>query len=524
MIKRFVPWIVCGVFLLYLAASAVSRPLQPGSRFDIARFARLPVSLAGRVQPFDSVAQVALSRIRGSAFVPVSLAKQSHGGVLDANEWLLEVLAKPDAADARKIFPIAEPKLIEKLSLKPPPSPASEGDPAEARPRRSPFESKRTEAGAASRPAYYAFQELAAKGTEIGKETKRIAGQKPEQRAPWERELLGLQMQLSTYERLKNSVQPNSLLQLQAKGRPVVFNFAQELNKFRVDMQEAVRIARRRKNGSTERLDAPTEQRIRTFAGLFQGVSRLSVLAAVPPAGANPRAPWTNTGTAIVDCARGGRLSPSIAYVAGIVSTFAAGDAAGFNERVTKYERWLASNGLSAQVRQAGYETFYNVFQPFVRAVFAYGVGLVLLVAAWRTRSKAAYRSALMLVGLGLALHAMGLAFALTLGGQPGFATFAGWAVALIALVAGWFRRSHAGTATAAVTGFVVLMLAFVFTAGGAASLARNVLDIRFLAALVLTAGAIGLAAIVRRSRTTNSGQIRSYANYHVSRRSVPTQ
>ena len=85
------------------------------------------------------------------------------------------------------------------------------------------------------------------------------------------------------YERLKNSVQPNSLLQMQANGKPVAFNFLQELDKFRIDMQEAVRIAGRRKNGGTERLDVPTEQRIRSFSALFNIVSRLAILAAIPP-------------------------------------------------------------------------------------------------------------------------------------------------------------------------------------------------------------------------------------------------
>jgi hypothetical protein len=233
-----------------------------------------------------------------------------------------------------------------------------------------------------------------------------------------------------------------------------------------------------------------------------------------------------NTGSAVLDAARGGRLSPAVPQVARIMSAFAADDAAAFNDRVSHYRAWLVSSGLSSQVNKAGYESFYNVFLPFVRAVVVYGVGLILLAVAWRTRSQVAYRSARLLVLLAFVLQTVGLAFALELGGQPGFASFAGWAVALIALAAESFRRRGVSTAAAAAIGFVVLVLSFVFTPGGAASLGRNMLDVRLLAAMALTGAALGLAAVITRLSTprTTLRQIRSYANYYVSRRSLRTE
>jgi cbb3-type cytochrome oxidase subunit 3 len=467
--KRFVPWVVFAIFVAYVAASASQLALPRSNGFNLTDFRRLPVSVNGRVQPIDSVARISLQHIRGLDTVQLENPEQQWGQTttLDPSEWLLEVLAKPDTADTRRIFPVSDRELIARLQL-----------PATGR-----------------GTTYCAFRDFAPKVKEIGKEVERIAKIKATDRAAWERELIVLQSKLVMYERLKNSVQPNSLLQRDAKGAPTTFDFAGSLVKYRTGLAQAVRVAGRRRQGGTDVLDADTEQRLRAFSGLFQGMSRAALLAVVPPVNtADSRDhQWRNIGAAIVDSARGGRLPLAVAYFAAISSAFARGDADAFNLQAANYRRWLAANGMARETSRMTYEVFYNMFQPFARAMVIYAVGLCLLGVAWWTGSATERRSAAMLILLGVAVHTTGLLFALMLSGRPPVTNMysltisVGCGVALASLAMERFWRRGAGVAAAAVTGLGALVAAHSLTAGGAAALVQNVLDVRLIGAIVAT-------------------------------------
>jgi hypothetical protein len=461
--------VVFVIFVLYVAASVSQLALPRSNGFNLTDFRRLPVSVNGRVQPIDSVARISLRHIRGSDTVQLEKPEQQWGQatMLEPSEWLLEVLAKPDTADMRKIFPVSDRELIGRLQL--------------------PATSRGT--------TYCAFKDVAPKVKEIGKEVERIAKIKATDRATWERELIVLQSKLVMYERLKNSVQPNSLLQRDAKGTPTAFDFPGNLAKYRTDLAQAVSVASRRRQGGTDVLDADTEQRLRAFSGQFQGMSRAALLAVVPPVDSGgPRDhQWRNIGAAIVDSSRGGRLPLAVAHFAAMSSAFARGDAGAFNLRAANYRQWLAANGMGRETSRMAYEVFYNMFQPFARAVAIYAVGLCLLGIAWRTGSTTQRRSAVMLVLFGVALHTAGLLFALMLSGRPPVTNMysltisVGWGLALTALVIDRFWRPGAGIAAAAAAGLVALAAAHSLTAGGAAALVQNVLDVRLILAMVAT-------------------------------------
>jgi len=304
MIKAVVP-IVAGV-ALSLSAGA-------GSGFDVAAFGRLPVSAHGRVEQFDSVARKALQEIRGPETAPI-----------DPILWLLEVLAKPDTADTRPIFPIKSPELLGKLQLQ----------------------------AANAGTNYYAFKDLGPKASEI---QKQVANVKASDRTPWQEELTALRDKLILYERLKNSLQPNSRLQQDAKGKPITFDFAAELARYQADLGEALRIDAGRRRGNTERLAVATEVRVRTFSRLFNFVSRTGSLALVPPSntmGSNKG--WSNLGSVIVQSAQGHQPPAPVAFFAGMSSAFAQGNPDAFNSQVAQYGQWLAANGLVPEPRDAG--------------------------------------------------------------------------------------------------------------------------------------------------------------------------
>jgi hypothetical protein len=477
MTKALVPWIVFGIFVVYLAEPALPLPVGPGSGFDVTAFGRLPLSANGRAQPFDSVARTALLQIRGPV-TPIDgfKAPQARPATIDPTVWLLEVLAKPDTADTRRVFPIKSRELLDKLQLQ-----------------------------AASRGTnYYSFEDLGPKASEIRKQVQQIAGAKASDRTPSQEELIALQDKLILYERLKNSFLPNTLLQKDASGKPMTFDFAAELAKYQIDLNEALRVDAGRRKGNAERLDIAVETRLRTFSRLFQVVSRTGMLAVIPrPHMSGSSNDWSNLGSVVVQSALGRQPPPPVAFFAAMSSAFAQGKPDAFNSQVAQYRQWLAANGHAPEVRKSRLEDFSNLLLPLVRAVALYAVALLLLGVAWRTRSATAYRSALMMVVLASTMHATGLVFATILAGTPSWIAFLGWTIGLTAgltaLVVERFRRSGYGTLASAAIGLTSLVAAYGVIPGGAASLLRNVLETNLAVAM----GATVLVLFVgRESRT----------------------
>jgi hypothetical protein len=469
MTRALVPWIVFGMFVAYVAASAVPLPVGPGSGFDVTAFAALPVSANGRLQPFDSVARTGLLQIRGPV-TPIDAFKapQARPATIDPTVWLLEVFAKPDTADTRRVFPIKSRDLLGKLGL--------------------PAASRGTN--------YYAFNELGPKAPEMQRQIQQFANVKASDRTRWQEELIALREKLVLYERLKNSLVPNSRLQQDAKGKPIAFDFAAELARYQVDLAEALRVDAERRRGGGERLDVPTEMRLRAFAALFQLVSRMGVLGVVPrPSNVGPPSDWSNLGTVVVKSALGRQPPEPVAFFAGMTSAFAQDKPDAFNSQVAQYRQWLAANRLAPQARKLRFEAFSNGLLPLVKAFVLYAVALVLLGVAWRTRSAMVYTSALMLVLLAATLHATGLVFATMLAGTPSWIALSGWAIGLAALVVETFRRNGYGTVASAAIGLTAVVAAYTVTPAGAASLLRNVPE----TSLLLSIGAAVLVLFVGR-------------------------
>jgi hypothetical protein len=480
--ERFLPWFNFGVFLVYLAA-AMFRPARSREGFDLAEFGRLPLLMNGRVQPIDSVARLGLFQIRGTTTVPLEKTGLLTRGSLGATEWLLEVMTKPDAADARHIFPIQDPTLLRTLDL------------------------KRTEG---SGPIYYTFRELEPRLAAIGTQTLEISSEvNAASRSEWQREVLRLRNRLAVYQRLKNSLQPNTFLQHEAQGKPIAYDFAAGLSQYQIDLRVGVQAAIARNQGKEQQaLDPTTAERMRTFARPFAGVSRAGVLAIVPPAvPASSRDRWRGIGTALVDSARTGQLAPAVAHFAGMSSAFARGRPAIFNLEVTKYRQWLTTNGLAPEVSKARYEFFNNLFQPFVRATALYLVAFFLACAFCFKRSTVLYRSAVMLVVLACVVHTAGLLFGMMLEGRPPVTNayssiiFSGWGVVLLAGTVERFSRNGIGMATAALAGLIAIGAAHRLAPGGATALVQNVLDIPFVVAIL----AIVIARCVGRDTKTAS-------------------
>jgi len=107
---RLAPWAAGGLALIAALSAAV--PPAKSRGFDLDGFARLPILEGGRVKPIDSLARNTLLMIRG---------QQSfrHGDrTIGADEWLLDVLFRPEAADDEPVFVINDPDVLGLIGLK----------------------------------------------------------------------------------------------------------------------------------------------------------------------------------------------------------------------------------------------------------------------------------------------------------------------------------------------------------------------------------------------------------------------
>src|SRR5512138_1280502 len=107
--KKLVPWIAAAAALAGAGIALV--PPRPVRGFDVVAFARLPVLEGGRVKPVDSVARNALLVIRGAQ------SFRHEGRTVGPDEWLLDMLFRPDVAADQKVFRIDDPDVLGLVGL-----------------------------------------------------------------------------------------------------------------------------------------------------------------------------------------------------------------------------------------------------------------------------------------------------------------------------------------------------------------------------------------------------------------------
>ena len=108
-IAKHLPWIV-GALALAGAAVALTPP-RAVRGFDVDAFSQLPVLEGGRVKPIDSVARNSLLMIRSQQ------SFRHEDRTVGPQEWLLDVMFRPEVADRQPIFVINDPEVLGLMGL-----------------------------------------------------------------------------------------------------------------------------------------------------------------------------------------------------------------------------------------------------------------------------------------------------------------------------------------------------------------------------------------------------------------------
>jgi len=158
-----------------VVALAALQPASDVRGFDVSGFGEVPVLEGGRVKPVDSIARNTLLMIRGqqSFRFEEGSAKRSVG----ADEWLLDVLFRPQVADQQPIFVINDPDVLGLVGI------------------------------AQSSNRYFSFAQLSPRIDEIQKQAMAAEPVDAKLRSRFQAAIVNLYDRMYLYFRLKNSVQ-----------------------------------------------------------------------------------------------------------------------------------------------------------------------------------------------------------------------------------------------------------------------------------------------------------------------------
>jgi ABC-type transport system involved in cytochrome c biogenesis permease subunit len=117
-LNKYGPWLVGALALAWVASSL--RPATPVRGMDVDAFGRLPVLEGGRIKPVDSVARNSLLMIRSqmSFRFEEEVGGQKQARTVRADEWMLDLLFRPEVADAQPAFVINDPDVLSLIGQK----------------------------------------------------------------------------------------------------------------------------------------------------------------------------------------------------------------------------------------------------------------------------------------------------------------------------------------------------------------------------------------------------------------------
>jgi cytochrome c-type biogenesis protein CcsB len=109
-VAKILPWAAAGLSIVGALVMALSHGKARG--FDVDAFGRLPVLDGGRVKPIDSVARNSLLMIRSQQ------SFRYDGRTIEADEWLLDLMFRPEVADKQPVFEINDPDVLGLIGLR----------------------------------------------------------------------------------------------------------------------------------------------------------------------------------------------------------------------------------------------------------------------------------------------------------------------------------------------------------------------------------------------------------------------
>ena len=415
-VKKFLPWLVSLLFLVWVIAKMIPVKESPGIHLD--EFGRLPVLVNGRVMPMDTLARLSLLEMNhhGTCTTP-------DGKVLPPIRWLLDVFMMPEHADAAKVFEVTNPDV------------------------RGLFGWQVTSGKTNS------FNDFKPFFGEIEKQAGLAAQMEAESRNAFQRGIVKLRDSLGLYIQLLNTVQPDDSS-----------DFGKELQAFGLAIQPGMQAIRDRE--ANRPFNNQDLERILLFVQRYKNLGQVKYAYAIPnPNGTTESDRWQHISEALLGVVAIGKVSEPVMIYGRLISNYRIGDVDGFNQVIREYSEYLKRT-IPHEVNRPKLEFFFNQAQPFVQAMALYLIVLLFALVSWLKWPKTLGRTAVTLLLFAFLIHTAGLATRMYLQGRPpvtnlySSAIFVGWGAVLLCLFLERFYKNGIGSVCASAIGFVTLLIA----------------------------------------------------------------
>ena len=446
--------------VLVLGAVAVGAsllpPRNPGD-YDFTAFSRLPTLVNGRIKPLDTVARTSLLMLQGRQRVTAP-----DGRTVTPTEWLLDVLYRPDVANAYATFEIVHPDVLALLNLTP-------------------------EEGAGKKR--FSFIQIAGGLSELERQSKLADAVESAVRTSFQRAVIKLRDDLVLYQSLQQS--------LVAPGDD---HFLDQLGHFDATATAGLAAVQAQRAGRPH--DAAAAKALLGLSDTAAALESMGYLRPIPPeAGKTDPAGWRNAGAALRTSIEHGRLDPAMAFYAKLGLAWRGYQPAAFNALVHEYRGGL-DRDIPAFMRRCDVEARFNAAQPFYTSMIIYVFAFLFAVFSWLKWPDAFGRAAFWLVLLAWVLATVGIGVRMWLEGRPpvtnlySSALFVGWVAVALCLVLEKLYRNAIGSVTAGMVGFSTLLIAHHLALGGdTLEMMRAVLDSNFWLATHVVTVTVGYAA-----------------------------
>lgn len=186
------------------------------------------------------------------------------------------------------------------------------------------------------------------------------------------------------------------------------------------------------------------------------------------------------------------------------LTAWSLGDVEQFNTNVKDYKSFLAANTVAhLDSSKVSFETFFNLLEPFMKAIYLYLPVLLLSFLSWIVWPKTLRRSGLWLMGLAFVIHTAALLMRMHISGRPpvtnlySSAIFIGWAVVGASFIVERLLKNGIGNILGASVGMGTLVIAHYLARdeGDTLGVMQAVLDTTFWLATHVVCITLGYAA-----------------------------
>ena len=344
---------------------------------------------------------------------------------------------------------------------------------------------------------YLSFNDIASHLTKIEEQVNPIFKAEQEKtsssenRTPYQKDLVHLYNSLVLYNRLRNTLQPESW-KVSCPNKsvplpsPAASRFCSGVGAFKAAMCKGLPAVQSGKNAAVH--GSEDVQALVQFFRRYQELDGLGYALVIPPL--NPdvaRDDWRNLGRSLLESMKSGEVHPAVGYFARMAGAYQRSAPGAFNEAVKEYRDWLQGKGLVREINKGQREFYFNHLQPFYKAMVIYVAALLFGCASWLKLSEWVRRSAFYLLILAFGIHTLGLVFRMFLEGRPpvtnlySSAIFVGWGAVLLGIILERIYRDGIGTVASSAIGFSTQIIAHHLALGGdTMEMLRAVLDTNF--------------------------------------------